>query len=131
MGYVEALPAKALAASNRNVVSGTALITARSGGLADARIRTGASRGESLSALPGGDELDLAAADRNGSGPGNLDDCIPVGHVPRNGKAIQRLGRRPCLTLSDKHENLSGNGVLDERARAEVSDIEGAFRGAG
>jgi hypothetical protein len=92
-------------------------------------IRTGASRG--VSALPGGDALDLAAADRNGSGPGNLDGCIPVGHVPRNGKAIQGLGRRPCLTLSDKHENLSGNGVLDERARAEVSDIEGAFRGAG
>jgi hypothetical protein len=130
MVYVVALPAKTLAASNRNVISSTALITARSGGLADARIRTGASRGESLSALPGGDELDLAAADRNGSGPGNLDGCIPVGHVPRNGKAIQGLGRRPCLTLSDKHENLSGNGVLDERARAEVSDIEGAFRGA-
>ena len=131
MGYVEALPAREQAASNRNVVSGTALITARSGALADARIRTGASRGESLSASPGGDELDLAAADRNGSGPGNLDGSIPVGHVPRDGKAIQGLGRRPCLTLSDKHENLSGNGVLDERARAEVSDIEGAFRGAG
>ncbi|MDB5786399.1 MAG: hypothetical protein JWQ50_6314 [Caballeronia mineralivorans] len=131
MAYVEALPAKPLAASNRNVVSSTARITARSGGLADARIGTGASRGESLSALPGGDELDLGAADRNGSVPGNLDGCIPVGHVPRNGKAIQGLSRRPCLTLSDKHENLSGNSVLDERARAEVSDIEGAFRGAG
>jgi hypothetical protein len=117
-------------ASIRNVVSSTALINARSGGLADG-IRTGTSRGESLSAFPGGNELDLAPADRNGSGPRNLDGCIPVGHVPLNGKAIQGLGRRPCLTLSDKHENLSGNGVLDERARAEVFDIEGAFRGAG